>query len=75
MPRAHFAISHGKGCTLPTTLPHLRAEYKFFLPQVAALAKRMAGRKKGEATQLQIEVGTDEEWGKLLVKEGLIGAA
>ncbi|XP_059471456.1 thioredoxin domain-containing protein 6-like isoform X2 [Neocloeon triangulifer] len=32
----------------------------------------MAGRKKGEATQLQIEVTTEEEWEKLLQKEGLI---
>jgi hypothetical protein len=34
----------------------------------------MAGRKKGEATQLPIEVGTQDEWEKLLTKEGLIGA-
>jgi hypothetical protein len=34
----------------------------------------MAGRKKGEATQLQIEVNTEEEWEKLLLKEGLIGS-
>ncbi|CAB3376207.1 Hypothetical predicted protein [Cloeon dipterum] len=32
----------------------------------------MAGRKKGEATQLQIEVSTEEEWEKLLQKEGLV---
>lgn len=59
----------------PFLIFELNLNFFFLLPQVAALAKRMAGRKKGEATQLQIEVGTDEEWGKLLVKEGLIGAA
>jgi len=52
----------------------LKLKSDLFFPQVAALAKRMAGRKKGEATQLQIEVGTQDEWDKLLAKEGLIGA-
>ncbi|XP_046386655.1 eukaryotic translation initiation factor 5B-like [Ischnura elegans] len=32
----------------------------------------MAGRKKGEAAQLQIEVNTEEDWKKLLTKTGLV---
>lgn len=37
-----------------------------------AAARRMAG-KKGAAVALQTEVGTEEEWQKLLEKEGLVG--
>ena len=29
--------------------------------------------KKGQAIQLQTEVNNDEEWEKLLLREGLIG--
>lgn len=30
--------------------------------------------KKGQAVQLQTEVNSDEEWDKLLEREGLIGS-
>jgi len=33
---------------------------------------KMAG-KKGQVVQLQLEVNTEEEWEKLLLKDGLIG--
>jgi len=33
---------------------------------------KMAG-KKGQVVQLQLEVNTEEEWKKLLLKDGLIG--
>jgi hypothetical protein len=33
---------------------------------------KMAG-KKGQVAQLQLEVNTEEEWEKLLLKNGLIG--
>lgn len=40
--------------------------------QAASLARKMAG-KKGQATQLQVEVNNEEDWEKLLTREGLIG--
>ncbi|KAK6626516.1 hypothetical protein RUM44_008989 [Polyplax serrata] len=39
--------------------------------QAASLARKMAG-KKGQTTQLQVEVNTEEDWEKLLAREGLI---
>lgn len=37
-----------------------------------AAARRMAG-KKGVAVALQTEVNTEDEWAKLLEREGLVG--
>lgn len=34
--------------------------------------RKMAG-KKGQVVQLQSEVNTEEEWNKLLEKDGLVG--
>ena len=34
---------------------------------------RKMASKKGQVVQLQLEVNTEEEWEKLLLKDGLIG--